>query len=541
MRRYLILFTTFAAIVLGGNSGKAATDEAFAKLDGDVVVRLHFAGTAQIAADPRATNMNQMFALPTWWDLREKTMEKLATAPYRLIQKKINAENTNDFSALIRPLLEDLLSNESYLEVRGATDQVPEMMLAVHLNDNQAKTWESYLSTILVSWTGMPTEKIQGDGYAGWELKKHHDPNLTRFIRVGDWVLFGWGENELHLQPGFLQRIKASKRPAEAAKDTWLDALVDWPAINTNHPITLPIPLPANLPKLHLVVEGRTNYIRPKLTMLFPQPLNLKLDPWKIPATYIHNPIVSFTAVRGIEPWLAQIPEVKVLHPNPVPNQLIFWSMSDAPFESAVATPMPGASKYLAELSPLIISNLNTTIADWPMASHATWTNNRVRVNMPFVSPFIGAITEPAGDFLIGELFPIVPRTNAAPLPLDLMREIGSKPNLVLYSWEINAERISQWEALNQVRLLASAKYGPTRNSPGNRWFQSAKTNLTFCGSEITLTAPNELTLIRNSPLGLSGFELMVLDFWVDAPNFPLGTGYARPANAPTRPPISQH
>ena len=36
-----------------------------------------------------------------------------------------------------------------------------------------------------------------------------------------------------------------------------------------------------------------------------------------------------------------------------------------------------------------------------------------------------------------------------------------------------------------------------------------------------TLTAPNELTVVRNAPIGLTGVELTYLAFWVDGPEFP--------------------
>ena len=101
-------------------------------------------------------------------------------------------------------------------------------MLAVKLSNDRAQLWQAYLSTILTSWTAIPTTPIQGDGYTGWELKKHVDPNLIRFIHAGDWVLFGWGQDDIHLQPSFLQRIKANKRPADPLKNVWLDALVDF-------------------------------------------------------------------------------------------------------------------------------------------------------------------------------------------------------------------------------------------------------------------------------------------------------------------------
>ena len=189
------------------------------------------------------------------------------------------------------------------------------------------------------------------------------------------------------------------------------------------------------------------------MTMLFPKPLDLKLDPWKIPTTYIHNPLVSFTVMRGIGPWLGEVPEIKKLNPPSVPNQLIFWSVGDAPFGSCVVAPVPGASNYLARLSPAILAEINSTLPGRTMSSAAVWTNGRVKMGMPFVQSLTtickNSMTEPVGDFVLASLFPMLPRPKSPPLPRDLLREIGSKPNLVFYSWEINAERgFNKWHSL---------------------------------------------------------------------------------------------
>jgi hypothetical protein len=530
MRNIKWMTILMAALSFGVMPGKAETDAAFAGLDGEVVARIHFAGSAQVSADPQAAEINRFLGVPSAADFREQTLQKLSTAPYRLLKGKIAAQNTNDFAALIRPMLDDLVSGESYIEVRNSTNEIPELLLAVKVSNARAQLWQAYLSTILNSWTAMSVEPIRGDGYTGWQLKKHLEPNLIRFIHAGDWVLFGWGQDELHLQPPILQRIKANQRPADALTNIWLDALVDLPAWNTHHPIKLP--LPANLPKLHLTVEGRKDFVRPKVTMLFDQPLGLKLEPWKIPTTYVRNPLASFTAIRGIGPWLGEIPEIKKLNPASLPNQMTFWSIPQFPFGFCAVAPVPGASNYLAKLGPAIRAELNASPTNRPMTSPAVWTNGRVNFTMIFISPYLTSMSEPTGDYLLGSLFPVLPKSNAPPLPRELMQEISNKPNLVGYSWEINSERIMQWQALYQICYMASLKSGPTPASPGIKWLQAIRTNLANCGTEVTLTAPNELTLLRNAPLGLTGLELTGLEYWMDAPEFPLNSVYTRPSPA---------
>jgi hypothetical protein len=293
--------------------------------------------------------------------------------------------------------------------------------------------------------------------------------------------------------------------------------------------------MPANLPKMHLTVQGRTTFIRPKLTMLYPQPLGLKMEPWKIPTRIIHNPMVSFTAARGVSPWLSDLPVVKELHPNTVPNQLFVWAMAAMPYETQMAAPVSGASNYLAKIAPGLMALAHAKLTENSVNCETIWTNNQIVIGMPFISPHLMATREPAGEFLYGSLFPGPRRTNSTPLPQDLMREIGSKPNLLYYDWEINQERLSQWQALQQVYLMTSDEPPIDYTKATQKWFEAIKPKLGKsqsqgnCGTEITLTAPNELTLLRNAPVGLTGFELVLLGYWLDAPGFPLHAEYPRP------------
>jgi len=52
------------------------------------------------------------------------------------------------------------------------------------------------------------------------------------------------------------------------------------------------------------------------------------------------------------------------------------------------------------------------------------------------------------------------------------------------------------------------------------------------CGTVTTLTRPDELTVLRNSTVGLTGVELTWLAYWLDAPGFPLDATYVDPAQA---------
>lgn len=530
MRKYFMLLAAVSLLGLRVQLVNAATDPVLARTDGDLVVRLHFAGTTRVTAPPIAVKLREFANLPTMPALRESLVRKLSTAPYRLLQKKLANGTTNDYSELLRPLVDDLFKEESYAEMRGPTNAIPELMLAVHLDNAHAKIWNDNLATVVSAWTGIAVKPISGDGFAGWELKKHHDPNTIRCLRAGEWVLFGWGENEIRLQPSFLQRIKQNRRPVESVREEWLDLLVDWPTIMRYHPFTLPEPLPAKLPKMHLTLQTQTDYVRPKLTMQYPEALNLRLDPWQIPTHLIKGTPASFTAMRGVGPYLGNLNITKEIQPPYVPNQLTFWSIAKVPFETYVVAPVSGASNYLAQFGPRVAAMLEASLSNKPIPAEALWTNGRVYVvNMPFIGPYLQPIREPSGEFILGGLFPSTQRTNSPAFPPALLKEIQSKPNLVYYSWELQGERIPQWQSVIQVGLLLAKKMPPSADAPGLTWLTNAEPKLGNCFTEISQTAPDELTLVRNAPLGLSGLEMDVLEFWIDAPGFPFDATYSRP------------
>ena len=527
MRSYFILTAVICA-VLGIERGWAATNNA---PDRDLMARIHFAGTAQLASDANAGKFNDIAAMPESRDLREQTLQKLATAPFRYLKGKLANQN-DDEASLIRPLAEDLIASESYIEMSGPTNPAPDFMLAVRLNNERAAVWRKNLATILATWTKLPVKDIQAEGFKGWELKKHEWPNLVRFFRAGDWVVFGWGQNELPLQAGLLRRIKDKGRPADALNGALLDAWVDWATLASRFHVSSPI----KLPQTQLIAECRKDsgrpegYVREQMVMKFPEPLGLTLDAWKIPTETIHSStndfLASFTAIRGIAPWLGRIRSVKELDATPLPNQAFVWAMSQIPFETSFAFPVPDATNYLRNIEPKLVSLVNSNSGAMSIGAEAEWTTNdeiTVRGN-PFFGPHLGAVRESAGDFLVGGVFPKLPREG--PMPSELVDQIMSRTNLVCYDWEITEVRLAQWRALSQLSLIMAEKPITTTNTPAQKWIDAVKPKLGNCGTVITLTAPNELTLVRNSPIGLTGFEITWLAYLLDAPGFPLDTTY---------------
>src|SRR5262249_8849140 len=127
-----------------------------------LIARWHFDGTRQMSADPNASTLHKILALPVSAEYRDQLLQTLARAPFRVLRDR-PAETTNDYAALIRPLFEDLLGAESFAEIRGDTNETPEGVFALRLEAARAGLWNTNLAAVLAAWTGLvpaPLPKI---------------------------------------------------------------------------------------------------------------------------------------------------------------------------------------------------------------------------------------------------------------------------------------------------------------------------------------------------------------------------------------------
>jgi hypothetical protein len=524
MRRLLIL-----AVVIGAGfgplRGTAATDDTIAWRNSGLIARVHFEGTDRIFADPTGARLNAVAALPESAALREQTFQKLAFAPYNFLRN--HTAITNNEATLIRPLLDDLFRAESFLEVMDGTNEVPELALALRLDDNRARLWSANLAAVLAAWTAIPVTPVRDQNYDGWELRKHENPNVFHFFRAGNWIVLGWGQDRLRLVPALLAQIRATTRPVDADTRNWLDAWIDWPALAPHHLG----PESVQLPAMRLVVQGRKEFIRSELTMKFAAPLDLKLNPWHIPTNIIHNPLVSFTATRGLAPKLDNSAVMKKYNLPPLPDQVYVWSMTGIPLQTYWAAPVPGG--YFERLQPGLLAFLNSFLSGHrpgkasmvpgqaPVYSAIYDTTNReIEIRgMPFIVPRLGSIHGSGIEFLAGGLMPQgKPRE---PMPPDLLNAVMTRPNLVAYGWEYSSERLKQWNAYFALGQLLFSSGPIDAKMPAHRWLEAIWSKLENSGTEVSLTGPGELTAVRNSSIGFTAVELAGLAYWLDSPGFP--------------------
>ena len=494
----------------------------------DLIARIHFAGAERISADTNSAAFTNEFSSAEARALESQTLDKLSRAPAAWFKSKIPPGAGNGVAQL-RPLLDDLLKSEWVFEMRDSPNSSPEYALAIRLDNTRAQLWQNNLQGLLESWTQISAQKVPG----GWELKKHEPPNRIRFTRAtGDWVVVDCGLNQLTLTHEILDPFLKTR--IAAAETNWLTADLDWPRLAQLFPALARF----DFPRLDLQFIGLDGdlWANGKFTLAQPLP---PLETWRMPTTVIHQPLVSFTAVRGIGPWLERQDWARRYEMQPPPDQFFIWALPQIPFQTFAATLVPDATAALAHLdAKLPVASDTGSRGVFPPPITTVLTNNEITWRgVPFAAPFVQALHEPAGDFLFGGFFPNSPRSQ--PLPPELFQQLNT-PHLVYYHWEMTAERLKELPQLTQLMLLMTRHKQFDPQTAAGKWLNHVEPTLGPSVTEITQTGSKELSFLRKSHGGLTAVELLALVNWLEATNFPgcdlrLPPPLPRPMHLPQR------
>ncbi|HWX21603.1 MAG TPA: hypothetical protein VN578_17000 [Candidatus Binatia bacterium] len=540
-------------LLLAGGCKKSAPTEAAtdttshippqqSAMQADTVARIHSLGKTRLAADTNAAYFMTIWNLPESAKLQEQTLDKLALWLANGFRSAITNQPleftnyralfTNYPSApLLRPLLDDLIQEECYLEIREATNQPSELALAIRLNEKRAGLWKTSLAAALGTTSNLRPVAAEGDRQA-WELRMPNQPTggtqpeaieRLELVRSGEWTLLGLARDNSRLLPELVARIKRDGTPSgQPATSYWLEAALDlaWLAsalsISSN---------PAeNLPRVSVALAGDGEYVRTRGELTFTKPLDLKLEPWKIPTSLIRQQLAGFTALRGIGPWLSRQNLIRDFQIQPVPNQGYVWSLSSSPSQTFALAPMPDASSLMEKIGPRIELELNPWLTN-NAVGQVEYSKEHRGVSwgpVPLMIPSLQPISLLEGDYLLGRLAPNLPAPGK-PAPPELFSQITSRPNLVYYDWEITQNRVKDWIFVGQsTRIMFRREQLPLKGDVMN-FLVAIGPKLGNTITEITQEGPGSLALIRKSHIGLTGLELHLLGDWLESPDFPAG------------------
>ena len=495
--------------------------------------QFHFAGAARVAKDTNNAKFSQILALPATGDLRKFALGKLAKAPQSFWRGNLPSDG-GDQSVLIKPLLDDLWEAESYFEARGPTNRA-ESVLAIELNDARASLWSTNLWKLMEAWKlGTPSEMNVG-GFKGWEAKRQTAaPSVVQFVRAEKWVLIGFGPERLKMLPSLMQQVGKAGRPVTALNGSFLEAEADFPRLEGWFPLFATYRLPFS----RMVIAGKGENIRTELRMQYSDSVPWTFEPWKIPTRLITEPLISFTVGQGLAPILAQFDSVKELGLKTLPNQFCLWGQGYDNCQTFLTLPMANPSNVIQTIAPtaprVVKSRLKDSMGD------LGWKSNKAELvwfGLPFIVPQLRPTWDGKEGFLFAELFPMSPRTNAP--PPELFNQVIGQKDLVYYDWEITQARIPHARQMYQLYNIVNRRQMIPSTAPTEKWLSAIAPLLGNTVTEIRKSSAKELTLVRKSHLGMTGFELVTLARWIDSPDFPLAFQAPPPTPRPGAAPKS--
>ncbi|MBI2946491.1 MAG: hypothetical protein HYY23_02525 [Verrucomicrobia bacterium] len=508
MRR-TILFVTLAGLssclCLGAPSQEQTVGAS------DVAVRFHFAGFEHIQAGTTATTLTEIWNLPETGQLRTHLLRRLAQGLSKSFRPRIDKLDGAP-AEILRPLLADLLQREFYLEVRRLGDKSSAWTLAVQLDPARIRSWQTNCSQLIGAWNCVTPSGT----------------NHLSFGSANSWfVLHGLSgaasdeSNRAGASPVFRQ-INTKGRPIDPPKNYLLKADVNLARL----PARLPFFAGTNQPAIELTVIGKGSGLKTEGRVLFPQPLRWQLEKWQIPTNTIRDPegkLISFTGAQGVAPWLKRQPVVAELGVEPVPNQLLTWGDSHAPFQIMAAARVKKATNLLARFVTEWMPKINASLDELGAGGLECQTNRSAifwRGLAPVLVPYVRLASEPGQDFLEAGIFP-VEKPPANPPPTELLEQLTGRTNLLYYDWEITQERLGQLRAVTPH--LSTFLDMPTLETglTSSKWLDAIQAKLVNTVTEITVQSPRELRLVRSSEIGLNGLELVAFAHWFESTNFP--------------------
>jgi hypothetical protein len=489
----------------------------------NVVLQYHFVGAAQLAENADAANAKQALVLPSSLRFEDLVLNRLAEA----LAKSLHFNTNQQIVSSLRPLVGDMLREESLISMGGSMGHPINYVLAIHLNSQRSQLWQKNLRAPVLG----SVDKLNVQSFSGWQWKSGEGDTFW-LVPAGEWLLVGRGEDLTAVRSSYLEEIHKTGRPAPALDFNCFEADVDWPRLANWIPLSS---CPLKLGRTQIALSTAHGGFHMTSHVIYPEPIQWQSHPMTLPTNLVREPLLSFATGQNVEPFLKSDETLSQLPTDPLSDQFYFWSMGELAFQSYVAWPVNDPSNMMLSLSAQAIDLLNPklqkldgTELNWmPKTSQLVWQK------LQLIDPVLLAAPASDGQFLVAGLFPLTPGQH--PAPKALWEQFQDRTDLVYYDWELTGPRLRHLLTVTQiVPILQMLGVGP-RSTPRiskdlasrlniqEHWLLGLGPFLPNTVTEVTKTGPNEVTVIRNSPFVFSSLELILLSHWLsDTPAGPL-------------------
>ncbi len=503
----LVSAVALAAMVFAGCQNDFSRAIAPRTAGDDLVLRAHFIGSEQLSKDKSAPALNEVWKLKSSADLRNHALDRFAGLPFFWLSNALPKGASNQ-SALFRPLLDDALAWESFVEWHASA-----FSLATKLPDSRAKDWDNNLRRAIANWKLGTPSPLSHPGANGWELTRA-GASLFRFARVGDWTAVTIGPGATSVESNAFARIKQLPGKSSGA---WLEGdanLAQWRG-------RLSVLDGFNdLPTAHFSLSNRADFVRTLVHLDFPKPHQWKTEPWQMPTNLMWDPLMDFTVARGIGGVLEKLPVFSKLGWDPAPSQICGWGIRDFPFQVNYAFPARNVNRHLNNIAPRLRTEIQR-LGGTNFLGFLVLETNQLNLSwrgLPLAAPQIEAVKDGSKEFAVVSFFPIA-RLKDRP-PQELFAQI-ERNDLVLYDWESTQHRMNTWRQVYQLGEIGTQRPLSFTNALDQRWQTDIAPRLRDCVTEMHASSPSQMTVVRKSSVGLSAIELVTLSRWIESADFP--------------------
>ncbi len=430
--------------------------------------------------------------------------------------------------SFIRPLLDELFPNESFGLVVGSDLATSSWAVAIRLDDEGRKNWSSALMMFGRQTKLAEPQELNIAGANGWRMADEGGAKGVSFVSLGEWLVAANNLDAKSAGRTWVEALAKNGRPAAALKEDWLKLAFDPKILKWD----LELPVIGDVRRVVASFSWKNEYVRMSADLQLANDVTTSREKWMTPKELILDPLVSFTAVRGVENWIGSFSAVEALPKELRPNQLFSWSRGNVAFVNDVALPVTDPEGAFAILSKSIPKSYNDKIMEYSLGQWISATNMSRLLwrGLPVFVPYLSPQTIDGRGYLVGGIFPLKNKEDAAPAPKALFDQIEGRENLIYYDWEISAARIRAFDqAARFVSLIFELK-GEQDGAFGTEWMKLIADKLENAVTEATVTGDREVNIDRKSAVGFTGIELWLLTHWLDGKDFP-----AFPYNSPTK------
>jgi hypothetical protein len=312
-----------------------------------------------------------------------------------------------------------------------------------------------------------------------------------------------------------LAETRKSGRPVPSLNHSFLDLAADLPGLRPWFPALARWPLPP----IVAAMSGRGDTVRTEVHFQYSGKVPWRPEPWKIATNIVGEPLTSFTLGQGIAPLLAL---ARPLADSGVtlPNQFCAWGINHEQCRMFFTVPVTGATNTLNRLSTAVPKFLYSLFAN--AQGNFLYSTNKSEMmwgGVPFIIPTLRPHQNGRDEYLFGSIFPLGQKHT--PVPDELFAQVRGRTNLIYYDWEITEHRLTHGRQFFQLASILDGRPLPSTNTVSQRWLSAIGPKLGNTATEITQTGPQELALVRRSPVGFTGFELAAFSIWLESPGFP--------------------